>query len=199
MTATTALIHDSDRLISDKKYRLEQLQKAFVETTEGILRCSVIVKYMDAAGDDFPKQVPVAFIDAVRRVARQELLPETFLAVNWSGSLLKTVARYSKDDQRKIANDKTIETVVRFGDSFEVRKIEPISMSTNQIKQVFGPDGLRAKAQQIAYIEDRATTDYVKTKTFKPETRLDKKRGGAWFGETFVSRAELASLLAQLV
>lgn len=169
---------DRERLKVDKKYRLAGLVQGIDESTAGLVRAAIHLKAMEEAGDEIPKELGPKLLGGLRRIGKGTMLLEAFAQFRWNWRLMRRIGNYPLAEQRRLSHGGAIDMVV-VGDDGKfstTRMMVPSAMDTDQLRQVFGPDGVRTRVEQIAWLERRRTDEAVTRQEEEGEYVIDAKR-----------------------
>lgn len=180
---------DDDALDRELLSTLETTARTFV-------RLALIVRLKEERGQDL-SSLRIGMIDALRRIAYGQLLPEVLERFGTKPALLKRVAAVPIPDQRKcLAEDGIKFATVENGKPTHVL-MSPTRMDARQLKQVFAPDHLRDVDEQVVWA--RAQPLCPPRKAPMP-VEVDKKHGSIIVtGERVeITREQLLMYLASL-
>jgi len=177
---------------TDAKLLLAELKELLEINIPNLIRQAWLIRRLEELEIEVTIQVPA--LKYVRKVAYGQLAPELFVSLGGCGALLERASRLPMPEQKKIAANQPIK-VMELGGDF--RMVPPLSMSTQDIQQVFGRDEIRDDAAQVAWLKGRQTRRAIETHD-TPEVQLDRKRGGIVVGGHFVAATEMANYLVQL-
>lgn len=178
---------------NDPEKLLDELRQCLAISVETLLRLGAIIRRLETIGIDvFALEIPN--FNYLRRIAHGQMMPELFIELAGMPGLLRKVSTLPLPDQKKIADGRPLKVMLHGGDHL---LISPKDMTPSQVQQVFGRQGLRSEAQQVAWMTDRQQ-ELSRKSVPRPEVELDRKRHGIRVGETFLSANDLAGYLAQL-
>jgi len=188
------------RMTDDAKYCFDVLQDGLDSSAEGLLMAARAMAIADSAGHEIPSRISKRMVGYLRKIARQDMLPEVLIALDWAPSLMRTVSKYPIEDQKTVAEGKPIPVVVMAEGGWTEKPYCVEDMSQEHRKQVFGRDGLRNTSAQSSYLESAKTDRHVKAIAVTSDgIRVDKKLGGIYVPTpSFIPAADLATYLGKL-
>lgn len=180
--------------LSTAAKRLKALRTALSVATSSLAHAANVFHEMEAADDD------VSMVDRftamrLRRIYKGDVLPEVY--TQFDGTMQNAVQSMPVPQQRKMLADNPVEVVT--GDTHEVLTLPPSKLTRFQIRQVFGRGYIRDAAEQRAWLETEKAREVQQRTPKQPAgIRVDKKKRGVWFGDTFVALKELLRLVESL-
>lgn len=125
----------------------EALKACMDLTAEAIRRAALIVKVMDEQDFDL-SEMPQKYINALRKVAANQLLPQFMLEC--STTVLNALSTLPKSVQEKLLKQKAVEVLT---DSGETLRVPLPNLQASQVKQVIRDGVVQDAAGQRAYRE----------------------------------------------
>lgn len=187
MTAELKKIAKSD----DAEWLLAQLSDALAITVKHVIKVAALVRRLDECGVDI--NIDFTLIPTLRKVAYGQVLPELIVTLQGADSLLRKAAALPINDQIKIAQNLPLTVMQTGGDH---RVVPPLSMTTREIRQVFGSGKLRTEAEQIGWLSDEREKSQASKGV--AEVALDKKRGGIVVNGTLITASDMVRYLGEL-
>lgn len=172
----------------------EELTKSLHLSAAYLRRLAVIVRLLEERGEDL-SHLQIRLLPFLRQIAYGQVLPEIVIRYGDSPGLTRMVGRLPLPDQARIAAGEGVPLVVRRGDEFDHRLVDPSMLSVQQFHQVFGRGGIRPIEEQIVLLEARPEKEKRST---RGAPRADRRRDGVVVGTKFIPRTDLLSLLAEL-
>jgi hypothetical protein len=176
----------------------DELARSLDVTVQSLVRVAWIVRTLEERGEDL-SELQLCLLHVLRRIAFGQVLPELVIRFAAQPALLNRVQVLPIPDQRRLASGEPIELVIWTAENgFDRRNVNPILLSREQMGQVFGPEGVRPEAEQIALLEARGRP---KSKPAPPQVgriHVDQARGGLRIGKTFIPQGDVLDALAKL-
>jgi hypothetical protein len=173
------------------------LSRSMARTAAELTRLAWIVRVLEERGEDL-SDLRVGLLDYLRFIAYGRLVPEAVVRFGSDPALLRAVQALPNPDQRRLAEGGPVTVVVRRGDAFDRREVDPTYLTAGLRRQVFGRAGLRSEAEQIAWLEDRDGGHAPAKPARSGPCVADPRRGGIRVGRTFVPAADVVAALASL-
>ena len=182
-----------------------ELRKAFSSlvsiSVETFTRMAAIVQVADKQGITDELELSAFQLRALRRIARGEVLPEAY--ERFTGTPVEShLHKLSPGQQRGLADGGGVPVYSFPADGREAkREVPPLKLTPLELRQAFGPDGIRDRAEQRSWLETskkrpRRTESANGTVITDPaHHRLIVRVGDA---EVSLSRDELLDYLKQI-
>lgn len=124
------------------------------------------------------------------------MLAELFAALQGRATLLNRASMLPLPDQERIARNEPLKVMQLDGDH---RMVPPLSMTVDDIAQVFGNGFLRNDTEQIGYLRTKRDRAIVRASVkATPQVIIDRKNGVAVKDGVAWTADELARALAEL-
>lgn len=175
------------------------LSKSLERTARELTRLAWIVRILEERGEDLA-DLRIGLLSYLRQIAYGQVLPEVVVRFGSAPTLVRAIAALPSPDQRRLADGEPVPMVVREGDTYTHRLVDPLKMSGGQVRQVFASDHVRDEGEQILRLQDRAAAKppAPKNPRAKGKIALDPKGRGIWVGRTLVPTALVVELLAEM-
>lgn len=155
----------------------EMLHEKLTFTVETVREMAAIVRRLEELGCDTGElrtKLNSGILKMIRRVAFNQMMPEVFVEFLGTPRLQEKIAALPLPDQKRMVEGKPIKVIVSAEDH---RMVAPFDMTKDDVKQVFGPDGIRNDREQIAYLADESRKASIRSKaTNNDEISVDKKK-----------------------
>jgi len=179
---------------TDGKWLVEQLRRSLEISVEHIVRTAAIVRRLEELGIEVT--IKIAALPFLRKIAHGNMIPELYVALEGDNLLLEKAASLPTPDQEKISRNDPLKVMEINGES---RLVPPLSMTRQEIHQVFANGRLRDEAEQVGYLRDRLQKEAARSANKGEElVRVDRKRGGIIIAGAFLSASDLAHYLGEL-
>lgn len=158
---TTSLpAHLEEKLASYQAMTVEELEDVLARliqrTADALLEAAHVVRIMEGKGADTSK-LCVADVKWLRLIAHNQMLPEVFMRFGGEEQLMQAISSLSIPDQRRLISGERVPVLVfdlKTGQQTH-QMLQPLEMTRNQIRQVFGRRLIRSETQQLAYLHDK--------------------------------------------
>lgn len=187
--------------LSTQELRSE-LNRALDMTAAHLRRLAAIVRLLEERGEDL-SDLRLGLLGYLRQIAWGRLLPEIVVRYAEFPSALRAIAALPPPDQERFARGDGVPLIVRREDgSTDKRMADPLRITGEQVRQLFGPRGLRDEAEQILWLESRGKPRVEVTAqdrvTVVRSVKADRVRGGITIGRRFVPAGTLVEALGAL-
>ncbi len=181
----------------------EELRKMLVEslhvTAQHLLHLAGIVYELEHNRNEDLSGLRMGMIHHLRKIACGQVLPEVVVRFAGSAMLINAVSGLPLDDQRDIVDGKSVKLWVYSPDGKKTwRTPDPMAMTPSQVRQVFAKDHIRGEGEQSLILDQWIAKKQNKRPDRIGNVRIDKERGGAMVGKTFVPLADLIAAVAAL-
>lgn len=163
----------------------ERLVDALANAVSGLREAAQIVRVLEERGEDL-SEFRGGLFSYLPRIAYGQVLPEVVVRFAGSAYLMNRVAQLPIPEQKRLGDGGMVDVVVRRGDHFDTRKMSPLSLGHDQLRQVFAGGFLRTVPEQIAHLE----ADGNPEPTFAPSKPV-KVKADARTGTLKVGRHEV--------
>lgn len=172
---------------------LKRLLASAIDTTAStLLRLAAIVRVLEERGEDL-SDLRFGLKTYLRQIAYGHLLPGVVVRFAEYPALMQRVGRLPLEQQRSIADGEPVPVLV--GD--DVKPIDPLRMTYDQVLQVFGERGLRDEREQREAIEDRRARQRSRISGRKYHVRVDRNRRRIVIGKSAVPIEAVLTALAE--
>lgn len=198
--------HDTDdedlrilAAMSTAKLRAE-LSRVLDLTAKNLMRLALIVRALEERGEDL-SDLRLGLLTYLRQIAYGQVLPEVVVRFAESPLLVRAIAALPGPDQRRLASGEPVPLVVARGEhGHDIRMADPLKMTGEQIRQVFGKGRLRDEAEQVLMMEGSAGKKISRS---RPRNKVgsimvDRRNRGLVIGKEFVPVAQVIEALALL-
>lgn len=181
----------------DSETLRRELAEGLRLTARHLLRLALIVRTLEERGEDL-SDLRIGLLGHLRRIAHGQILPEIVVRYAESPALLRRIETLPMPDQRRLAKGEGVQLAVRAPDgSITHRLVDPLHLSYDQVRLVFGPRGIRDEAEQAIMLDRQrpkpsSRTHKVGRITADPERQVLK------IGRTAVPVADVVQALAAL-
>lgn len=177
-----------------------ELSRQLEMTADHLRRLAWIVRTLEERGEDL-SNIRYSLLPYVRQIAHDQILPEIVVRFGRSPLALQLISTLPLPDQRTIAAGKELKLVVArdSGGAYTHRLVDPLLLGRDQLRQLFGPEGIRDEAEQVAWLESRA-----KPKAPRPgmerhgRIKIDRKHKTIRVGRITLQPSEVVDALARL-
>ena len=175
---------------------MSRLSETLRTTADGLRQMAAIVAELERRGEDL-SDMKLGLVGYLRRIASGQMLAETVVRFAGNPLALDRISRLPLDQQRRVAAGESFELAVwrDNGERTAWLKVDPTIATPAQIQQLFGPQGVRSKSEQVAILEDRRSRPPRKPATPTGKVRLGKP-GHIKIGRTEFSIAEILKAIA---
>lgn len=178
----------------DPSQLIEELVGALEITVEQVVKMAAIIRRLDELGVEIT--IPIGPLPFLRRIAYGQMMPELFVNLQGDTTLLERVSTLPRPDQERVSQNKPFKVMSIDNDH---RMVPPLSMTRQEIKQVFGIGKVRDDAEQVGILREQIQKSRIKQMDIPTEAvKVNKRRGGVEVGKLFIPRKELARYLAEL-
>lgn len=191
-----SLVPDIDyiRTCTDPAWLVDELRKATQTSVKHVARMAAIIRQLEELGHEV--QVDLGPLPFLRKIAYGNMIPELYVALECDPALLSRAGSLPTPDQDRIARNEPMKVMELDGDH---RMVAPLSMTRQEIAQVFAKGRLRDEAQQIGWLKDRARREQSKLLIdHQTSVAIDRKRRGIVANGVFIPAADLAHYLGEL-
>lgn len=181
-TDTAAAKADAFELDVDRYSGIEsdQLRRMLADclsrAVDGLRDAAAIVRVLEERGEDL-SEFRGGLFNYLPRIAYGQVLPEVIVRFAGSAHLMSRIAQLPIPQQKRLGDGGMIDVVVRRGDHFDTRKMSPLSLGHEQIRQVFAGGFLRSVPEQIAYLEADSTPEPAFPSAKPTKVRADARTG----------------------
>jgi hypothetical protein len=185
--------------MSTERLRAE-LSKVLELTARNLMRLALIVRALEERGEDL-SDLRLGLLTYLRQIAYGQVLPEVVVRFAESPMLVRAIAALPQPDQRRLASGEPVPLVVARGEhGHDIRMADPLKMTGEQVRQVFGKGRLRDEAEQVLLME--GNTGKKSTRS-RPRNKVggivvDRRNRGLVIGKEFVPVAQVVEALALL-
>src|SRR6185312_17454722 len=123
-------------------------------TVETMRKIAAAIRRLEELGEDVShlrSKIGAGMLAVYRKVACNQVMPEVVIGFAGIQKLMTKIAALPLPDQKRMVDGKALKIMMLGGDH---RLVKPIELSGDDIKQLFGPNGLRSDAEQITYLHD---------------------------------------------
>lgn len=175
-----------------------ELASSLHHTVAHFVRLAWIVRLLEERGEDL-SDLRSGLLDYLRRIAYGQVLPEIVVRFASSPAMLRRIAALPLPDQRRIAAGETVPLVV-WGESGrpDVRQVDPAYLAADQMRRVFGPNGLRSESEQIVLLEAAGRVQPRPRQVRVSSITADCRRNVIRVGRTELQPAAIVQALAAL-
>src|SRR5690606_35817556 len=132
-----------------------RLTSLLAQTADDLRQMAAIVAELERRGEDM-QELRIGIVDHLRRIAAGQLLPEIVVKFSGFPMMLRIAARLPIPDQQRLVADEPLDMAVWRGEQIEWRKVDPLALTTEQIRVVFADDRIRSQQEQVSILEQRA-------------------------------------------
>jgi hypothetical protein len=187
---------DAIGAMEDKQELVKLYMRELGTTIESFLKLARIVRRLEELGYDL-SDIRIAIHPWIRKLAYDQLRPQVIVRFLGKPRLFAKIAALAIPDQERLADGGTMKVMELNGDH---RNCDPLDLLPEQISQVFGPEGLRTDAEQIAYLRK---LEAKHARPPSPDIFVDRKHGGILVrieggAEKFIPVAELLRYASEL-
>lgn len=175
----------------------DQLAGQLQLTADHLLRLALIIRELEDRGEDL-SNFRLGLMPYLRQIAYGQVAPE--IVVRYAGfpSLIQRVSRFPMPDQVRIASGEPVPLVVLRGEKTDVRQVDPLHLTREQLHQVFAQDHIRSVSEQAVIAEQRLLEPPKPVRTKRSRVKADPERSGIRIGRAFGALEEVLAALAQL-
>ena len=194
-TLITDLKTSSISTETDQSALFQRLLTLLEITVESVREMALIVKRLDQLDADWTEfgYMDQSRLGYLRRIACGQVLPDVYVAFLGYSGLRNKISTLPISDQEKLANGGTV--LVALGPDNDVL-VKPCDMTQKQIKQVFGPSGIRSKMEQLVWMGSHRKT--VEPEVATPVIEVCRKRNGIAVNGVFIPFLSLVSYVSTL-
>lgn len=176
-----------------------RLSGLLARTASDLQEMAEIVAELDSRKVDL-HGLRIGLLGYLRRIATGTLAPEAVVRFASAPALLERISTLPIDRQRDLARGETVALAVWQGESVTHRLFDPLTLTTQQQKQVFGSGEIRSVEQQIPLLTHTAQIDRTRRKAKLPGSRVraDRKTGDVIVNRTSIPYGELLAALSEL-
>lgn len=123
----------------------------------GFVKLAAVVAIAEPRGIDLSDGIPFVkpLFPHLRRIACGQLVADVLIYCSKKPGLVGPLAKLPVPDQQKLVAGQPVPVVTTQNGQRTVLMMEPVNMGPAHVKQVFGPDGLRDEAQQVAWMDEQ--------------------------------------------
>lgn len=176
---------------------VDRLRTAFSVTVEKLLEVAAIIRILEDRGEDLDK-LKLGMVDWFRRIAYGQVLPETFERYRHAPRLLQAIASMPLPDQERLSRPCTVPVLTFTNGEPSERQVDPLEMTSREVRQVFGKSGQRTLAEQRGYLDDAMTPRRVAVRELESGVMVDKRKKCLVINGLSLSRSQLLSYLSHL-
>lgn len=160
-------------------------------TASHLMRLAIIVRTLEERGEDL-SDLRIGLLNYLRRIAYGQVLPEIIVRFAEYPSLVQRISHLPIPEQQRLSQGDPVAVAEGDGDH---RLIDPLLLTSEQVRLVFAKDRLRAVPEQAAMLREsprkRRPVKHGRIKT-------DKTRGGIVVQRTFLPVGDVLAALADL-
>jgi len=168
-------------------------------TAETMMRMAAIVRVLEDRGIDVADMVPKNMLPTLRGIAYGTILPNVYVRFSGTREMLRLVQTLPAPDQKYLADGGMVELVVwdEAGKPTK-RKADPLLMTKDQTRQVFGHGVIRDEAAQLLILDQQRSESKRNRPTAVGPLAIDADRDGVVHKGVFLSRELLVTALKAL-
>lgn len=177
----------------------EELRRTLEVTVESLVRTAAIVRELEHRGIDL-SELRIGLAGYLRQIAHGRLSAKAVVRFAERPLLLRAVSDLPLEEQERLADGEPVKLAV-FGDHGQVdhRMVDPLDLSADQIRLIFGGPVIRSVSQQVPLLEDRRVRATRRASSpASGRITADRERGGLIVRKTFFPIAEVIQAMAGL-
>jgi hypothetical protein len=194
----TELIERSQTDLSTRS--TDELRAQLAETLEitvaNLLRMAAIVAELERRGVDLA-DLRLGLVGYLRQIAHGRLAARAVVRFAERPLLLRSVSSLPLPDQERLAEGERVQLAVHQEGAVTHRLVDPLDLSADQVRRVFGRDGLRTVEQQVPLLEERRAAPRKRAPR-RGTVSADSERSGLRIGRSFAPLEEVLAALAEL-
>jgi hypothetical protein len=177
-----------------RSYLAERLQF----TAENLMQMALVIREFDERSIDL-SDLRFSLLVYLRRIAYGQTLPQVVALLAGRRDLLQRVAFLPLPEQERCISDRGLSVVT--GESangeLDTRRRQLLDLEHWEVRQVFGPNGLRNEMQQAVWLKGQAVRAAQQPKIERP-TYVIEKNALIIHRPTRLTKRELAKILAAM-
>jgi hypothetical protein len=176
-----------------------ELSRVLELTARNLMRLALIVRALEERGEDL-SDLRLGLLPYLRQIAYGQVLPEVVVRFAESPMLVRAIAALPGPDQKRLASGEPVSLVVARGEhGHDIRMADPLKMTGDQIRQVFGKGRLRDEAEQVLMMEGHTgKKGRARLRNKVGSIVVDRRNRGLVIGKEFVPVAQVIEALALL-
>jgi len=144
-------------------------------TADSLVEMALVIREFDERGIDL-SGFRLSLLVYLRRIAYGQTLAEVVALLAGRRDLLQRVAFLPLPEQRRCLDEKGL--VVLTGEvtagEFDIRRRQILDLEQWEVRQVFGPDGLRTEMQQAAWLKGQVVRAAQQPRIERPTYVIEK-------------------------
>ena len=144
-------------------------------TADNLMEMALVIRELDQRGIDMT-DLRFSLLVYLRRIAYGQTLPEVVALLAGRRDLLQRVALLPLPEQHRCLDEKglTVVTGEVANGQFDARRRQLLDLEPWEVRQVFGPNGLRNELQQAAWVKGQVVRASQQPKIERPTYVIEK-------------------------
>ena len=169
-------------------------------TADNLMEMALVIRELDQRGVDLG-ELRISLLVYLRRIAYGQTLPEVVALLAGRRDLLQRVAFLPLPEQQRCIDEKglTVVTGEVTNGQLDSRRRPLLDLEPWEVRQIFGPEGLRSELQQAAWLKGQAvrTTQQQQPRIERP-TYVIEKNALVINRPTRLTKRDLSKILAAM-
>lgn len=196
MSATLSISPESEEIL--KETDPETLRSVLAEclgmSAQLLIKASFCVERMDQLGIVIDG-VSSATLSLLRRIFHRQVSADLYIYTRGKDKLFQRVSLLPIDQQEAIARGEPVRVMCGNGDH---RMVAPMSLTSEEIDQVFGRGFIRDDSEQVGWRNERSARNSPALTTTEEPVAIDARKNGVVVNGYFLSKSRMHELLASL-
>lgn len=167
-------------------------------TADNLMEMALTIRELDRRAIDL-SDLRVSLMLYLRRIAYGQTLPQVVALLAGRRDLLQRVAFLPLPEQQRCIDEKGLVLVTgqNAGGEFDSRRRQILDLEPWEVRQLFGPDGLRNEMQQAAWLKGQVVRAAQQPKIERP-TYVIEKHALVINRPTRLTKRDLSKILAAM-
>jgi hypothetical protein len=144
-------------------------------TADNLVEMAMVIREFDQRGIDLT-DLRLSLLVYLRRIAYGQTLPEVVALLAGRRDLLQRVAFLPLPEQQHCVDEKGLSVVTGelASGEFDTRRRQTLDLEPWEVRQVFGPNGIRNELQQAAWLKSQSVRAAQQPKIERPTYVIEK-------------------------
>lgn len=144
-------------------------------TADNLMEMAMVIREFDQRGIDLT-DLRLSLLVYLRRIAYGQTLPEVVALLAGRRDLLQRVAFLPLPEQHSCVDEKGLSVVTGelANGEFDTRRRQALDLEPWEVRQVFGPNGIRNELQQAAWLKSQSVRAAQQPKIERPTYVIEK-------------------------